>query len=215
MSVSHHLSDETLQDYAAGALSSAMETLVACHLTVCAHCRSRAAHYDQLGGHLLATSDAVDVRGSAADIIARAEASPPLADTPAADAQPGVPKPLGRLLPAPLESLEWRRLAPGIRQFNLSQEPRRNGAFKLLHLSPGVQLSDHTHADRELTYVVTGAYTDEFGCFSAGDIADLDGNHCHKPVVSSDEPCIALIASMAPARYSSVFGRIMQPFVGI
>lgn len=214
MSVNHHLTDETLQDYAAGALSAAMETLVACHLTVCSHCRARADQAEQLGGLLLDDAEPVAVTASASDVLARLGAEASTA-RPEFTIQAGVPRPLARLLPNKLEDLEWRRMAPGIKQFNLSDEPRKNGAFKLLHLAPGVQLSDHTHADRELTFVVRGSYTDEYGCFAAGDIADLDGNHSHKPVVNSDEPCIALIASLAPARYSGVVGRLIQPFVGI
>lgn len=216
MSTSHHLCAETLLDYAAGALSTPMETLVACHLTVCARCREQAELADGLGGAELAHGEVAPMRADAASVLARAARSPaPAADGAASVAQPRVPRPLGRLLPRPLESLEWRRLAPGIKQFNLSSEPRSSGAFKLLHLSPGVVLSGHTHNERELTFLVSGSYQDEIGRFRAGDIADLDGNVVHQPVVDTDEPCIALIATDSPVRYTGVFGRLMQPFVGI
>jgi putative transcriptional regulator len=89
------------------------------------------------------------------------------------------------------------------------------GAFKLLHLAPGVVLSAHSHNDRELTYVVKGSYQDEIGRFKAGDIADLDGEVVHQPVVDTNEPCIALIASYSPVTYQGMLGKIMQPFVGI
>jgi len=110
----------------------------------------------------------------------------------------GVPRPLARILPTDLEQLDWKRIAPGIKQINLSEQHRRNGAFKLLHLAPGVVLSAHSHNDRELTYVVQGSYQDEIGRFKAGDIADLDGEVAHQPVVDTDQPCIALIASESP-----------------
>ncbi len=217
MNVSHHLTDETLQDYACGSLAASMETLVACHLTVCAHCRLRSEAADQVGGVLLASAEKSAMRTSAGDVLAIRAARKPAVD-PQPDAptlQPGIPRPLARLLPKPVSQLDWRRVAPGIKQYDLGSEPRGKGAFKLLHLAPGLVLSDHSHIDRELTYVVQGCYTDEIGTFSTGDIADLDGNHAHRPVVSADAPCIALIATQSPVRYSGFFGRVMQRFVGI
>ena len=157
---------------------------------------------------------------SASDLIARAARTTDTTiageSSPAAfPAVSGVPRPLARLLPTELDSLNWRRIAPGIKRFKLNDQPRREGAFQLLHLDPGVVLSDHSHNDRELTYLVKGSYTDELGRFKEGDIADLDNHATHRPLVDSDEPCIALIATQSPVRYTGVFGKIMQPFVGI
>lgn len=219
MSVSHHLTDETIQDYAAGTLSMPMETLVACHLTVCSRCRARAYMADDIGAVLLNESAPASVTYTAADLLARAAMMPGHAapvSGKAASIVAGVPRPLARLLPTTLESLDWRRIGPGIKQHNLSDQHRKYGAFQLLHLEPGVTLSAHSHNDRELTYLVQGSYTDVSGQFKAGDISDLDGHQEeHQPVVDSDEPCIALIATQSPVNYSGVFGKIMQPFVGI
>lgn len=218
MSVSHHLTDETLQDYAAGSMSASMETLVACHLTVCQRCRERSLFAEKIGGHLFESIDSIDVSLSAAQLLARAETAP-MDHTSAAVAVDqlvsGVPRPLARLLPTGLEELDWKRIAPGIKQHSLTDQHRRHGAFKLLHLAPGVVLSAHSHNDRELTYVVKGSYQDEIGRFKAGDIADLDSGIGHQPVVDTDEPCIALIATDSPVTYTGMFGKIMQPFVGI
>jgi len=217
MSISHHLTDETLQDYAAGSLSDSMETLVACHLTVCQHCRLRSTMADDLGGGFLDLGEAATVTTSVSDLLSRAKDAPISENTLTSEQAPisGVPRPLGRLLPNRLEELDWKRLAPGIKQHNLSNKHRRDGAFKLLHLSPGVVLSAHSHADRELTYVVKGSYLDEIGRFKAGDIADLDNHDAHQPVVDTEEPCIALIATHSPVRFQGMFAKIMQPFVGI
>ncbi len=229
MSVSHHLTDETIHDYATGSLTMPMETLVACHLTVCRQCRARAQMADGVGGGLFDRLEPTPIKVSALELISRSGAA---AESPATDAQDsvlqtstakmgskgavkGVPRPLGRLLPAPLEQLRWRRVAPGIKQFKLDDQHRRHGAFQLLHLAPGAVLSEHSHHDRELTYLVQGSYRDSIGRFQVGDIADLDGSIEHQPVVDSEEPCIALIATQSPVRYSGVIGKIMQPFVGI
>ena len=221
MNVSHHLTDETIQDYAAGSLSMPMETLVACHLTVCGHCRSRASTSDNIGGSLLVEVDPVEMSATASDILKRAAMAPAHGAgsmaPPVVKEVAGIPRPLARLLPeGGMDQLDWRRIAPGIKQHNLSSQHRKHGAFQLLHLEPGVRLSEHSHNDRELTYLVQGSYEDEIGHFQAGDIADLDGHEeAHRPVVNSEVPCIALIATHSPVNYSGVFGKIMQPFVGI
>lgn len=228
MSVSHHLTDETIHDYAAGGLNTPMETLVACHLTVCHQCRRRAGLADNIGGELFDDIEPATVKVSALDLISRAgrlsdaQQAHDLggmsgkATTPEAPRLAGIPRPLSRLLPAPLEELRWRRVAPGIKQFKLHDEHRRHGAFQLLHLAPGAVLSEHSHHDRELTFLVQGSYHDSIGRFQAGDIADLDGSiEHHQPKVDSDVPCIALIATQSPVQYSGMIGKIMQPFVGI
>ncbi|MBX2825957.1 MAG: ChrR family anti-sigma-E factor [Gammaproteobacteria bacterium] len=213
MTISHHLTDETLQDYAAGSFDRSMEVVIACHLTLCPSCRERANLVDAVGGVVLDATEATAPKATAADILKRSDKKP---DAPAlTPAVPGVPRPLGRLLSGSLDDIEWKRLAPGIKQYNLSDRHRKFGAFKLLHLSPGVVLSQHSHQDRELSLVLRGSYQDEIGRFKAGDIADLGDDVIHQPVVDTDEPCIALIATQSPVRYSGMLGRLMQPFIGI
>jgi len=217
VATSHHLSDETLLDYSNGSLTPSMETLVACHLTVCPHCRRRNTLVDEVGGELLADQEPAATKLSAAGLLSRARNEPAISVSkplnPVGDAS--VPRPLGRLLPGPIEALNWRSIAPGIKQFSLSNQHRKDGAFKLLRIEPGVALSQHTHNEQELTYVVRGSYTDELGQFCAGDIADLDNHVEHCPVIDEGEVCIALIATDAPVKYSTMIGKIMQPFVGI
>ena len=66
-----------------------------------------------------------------------------------------------------------------------------------------------------MTLILQGAYSDDFGTFSKGDVADLDDHVEHQPYVVSHEDCICLIATEAPTRFKSIAGKIMQPFVGI
>ncbi len=214
MKISHHLSDETLQNYTAGALDQSMEVVIACHLTYCPSCRDRADQLDATGGALLEATEPATVRASAKELLLRAERNPSAAPTEEPTVN-DVPRPLARLLPESLDSLDWKRVAPGIKQYNLSDKHRKFGAFKLLHLAPGVVLSQHSHNDKELTLVLKGSYQDEIGRFKAGDVADLDDDVIHQPVVDTQEPCIALIATQSPVRFSGVVGRLMQPFVGI
>lgn len=215
--LSHHVTDETLQDYASGLLNAPMETLIACHLTLCPDCRQRSMLADAIGGLSLNDEAITPVSASAQDILALDKTSAvlkPAAMTPLASGA-GVPNPLARLLPGPLHELPWKSFGPGMKQYNLGTLPRKEGAFKLLSLDPGSRMSKHTHKHRELTFIVSGSYSDELGHFKAGDISDLSADHHHAPHVVSDIPCISLIATDAPVKFDGLFGKIVQPFVGI
>lgn len=215
--LSHHLTDETLQDYAAGVLNAPMETLIACHLTLCPDCRHRSTVADAIGGQSLSDELETSMTVSAEDILAMDKTSAPFEIKHPAPItnNMGVPNPLARLLPAPIGELPWKSFGPGLKQYNLGSQPRKEGAFKLLSLAPGSRMSKHTHQHRELTFIVSGSYSDEMGQFKAGDIADLSADHHHQPHVDSEQPCICLIATDAPVKFDGLFGKIVQPFVGI
>jgi len=217
MMPSHHLTDETLQEYASGALNVSMETLIACHLTICSSCRQKANLADAIGGVSLSDQDAVAMKGCASDVLAMDKSTPvqtqAFAHTDGLEA--GIPRPLARALPGPIMELPWKSFGPGMKQYNLGSQPRKEGAFKLLSLDPGLRMSKHSHGHRELTFIVSGSYSDDMGHFNAGDIADLSEDHHHSPLVDSDVPCICLIATDAPVKFDGLFGKIIQPFVGI
>lgn len=105
--------------------------------------------------------------------------------------------------------LRWHFLAPGVRHIR-ARVPE--GRLFLLKLAPGVRLPEHGHGCNELTLVLRGAYTDRFGEFRAGDIADLDMDAEHQPTITSDEPCITLAATDAPIRIKNRGLRLLQPW---
>lgn len=108
--------------------------------------------------------------------------------------------------------LRWRFLAPGVRMANAEVS---QGRLFLLKLSPGVRMPEHGHGSSELSLVLRGAYTDRFGIFRAGDIADLDSEVEHQPIVSGDDICITLGATDAPIRFKSWGLRLLQPWFGM
>jgi len=180
-------------------------------------CRNRAELADAIGGLSLIDEAIAPMHASAEDVLAldkTTTANDSIAQTPVASGI-GVPIPLARLLPGPLHELPWKSFGPGMKQFNLGSQPRKEGAFKLLSLEPGSRMSKHSHQHRELTFIVSGSYADEMGQFKAGDIADLSADHHHRPFVDSDVPCISLIATDAPVKFEGLFAKIVQPFVGI
>ena len=231
MNITHHLTDETLLQYASGNLNEALEVVVASHLTLCPHCRQRSDVADEVGGQLLCGAQSTSVALSASQILDQARAgssSDPDASTAieipslVATSRPDtaglttdVPRPLARKLPADLDALPWKFMAKGIKQYNLGNERYAAGAFKLLKLEPGVKLIEHSHSGLELTLVLKGSYTDSTGQFRKGDVADHGTDVTHCPVIDDHETCIALVATESPANYTGLMGKIMQPLIGI
>ena len=111
---------------------------------------------------------------------------------------------------ATLSGVRWRFLAPGVQHVR-ARVPE--GRLFLLKLAPGIRLLEHGHGRNELSLILRGAYTDHLGVFRAGDVADLDSDVEHQPVITSAEPCITLGATDAPMRIKSRGLRLLQPWL--
>lgn len=220
----HHASDALLLTYAAGALPSGLALAVAAHAALCADCAHRAAVAEEIGGSLL---DRIEPAALCPDALGRTfgrieapgapPAPPSVPPTARRDGSPhlaGLPGPL-RAAVDTLPDARWRRLAPGIRQIDLMPGARGGGSSRLFRISPGTTLPHHGHKGIELTLILQGSFIDEIGRFQIGDLAELEDDVVHQPIVDSAEDCICLIATEAPLRFSSLMGRLMQPLFGL
>lgn len=214
MNIKHHLDEATLLSYTAGSMTNSMALVVACHLSVCETCRAKAAQMEAIGGALLTELPSIQMSENALEKALAALDSDPqesaFREKPVNNEN--VPQPLAEYIDAPLGEIEWKRLGPGIGYIDLPTQG--TGVSKLLRIDPGKSVLPHTHQGNELTMVLTGSFSDEVGRFSAGDVADLDDEIAHQPLVDSQEPCICLIATDAPLKFNSLLGRIIQPITG-
>ena len=216
MKPNHHPDDATLLSYAAGGLPGDARVLIDCHLQACPHCRQTILDAESIGGALLETAaprPAADRMRN--DMLARLEGVPPdtvPGPTTGTTAQGALPGPLQRLLGDDLEQLKWSPLVPGVSQHRIDFP---DGNMRLLNISPGTCLPNHSHRGSELTLVLKGSYSDEIGQFCAGDVADLDPDVEHQPIVDSSEPCISLVVLDAPLKFRGIVPRLLQPFFGI
>ena len=78
-----------------------------------------------------------------------------------------------------------------------------------------MSMLEHGHGGEELTLVLQGAFRDKVGRFARGDIADLDEDTEHCPIIEVGETCICLYATEAPSHFKTFLGRLLQPFLGI
>ena len=220
MRINHHLSPATLTSFAANRLPAALSVVAESHIAWCGECR-------RLLMNAKSGSVAADVETSQAAVPENAAKRTQtltqsrqkrqfLSAAAAEKPGPGLPSPLLRLLGAcELGNLGWRRVLPGLSIHELAPSGQRRGRLRLVRLDPGKALPEHAHTGSELTMVLRGSYSDEFGRFSIGDVAEMERRRSHRPVAEKHEPCVCLVAEEAPAMLRSVFARLLRPLIGL
>lgn len=218
----HHLDSATLVSHAAGALSPAMAAVAATHLDTCAHCRRLLTQAEHVGGALLLQQQPPAASPREAqlreDILGRLrEPLPPRPSEPlplpAHPSTETLPRPLQPYFGRTWKALRWRWVAPGV---HMIRAPHiASDTLVLLKIAPGKSLPLHSHEGSELTQILQGAYDDALGHFGPGDMADLDSEIEHQPIVSPGVPCICVAALDGPLKFNGWLARRMQPMVGL
>ncbi len=216
MKPNHHLDDSTLLAYAAGTLDEAFWVVAAAHVAVCPACRDAVRAAEAVGGELLDGAGNMAVSEDCRSKTFAALEHAALHRVPVAAPRSSLPRVLAPLLSVTsLADLAWKRKAPGVAIFDVKLPASAKGQLKLLRIGAGRAMPEHGHGGEEITMVLKGAYVDHMGRFAAGDVADLDEEIEHRPVVELDGDCICLVATERPTRFKSFAARLMQPFVGI
>ena len=226
MNPRHHLDPATVLAHAAGAIAPEAAAIVAIHLEACGECRRAVARAERIGGlllehqHVHAAAEAQCER-LRAGILERLDREPAAAaTTPWREATPE-PDPDPDRLPTPLHpyfgsrysGLRWRWMGPG-RHFIRVRGPS-GGTLLMLRIAPGKRMPAHGHGGSEITQILRGAYQDSLGCFAAGDVADLDADTEHQPVILPGAACVCVAALDAPLRFPGWLARALQPVFGI
>ncbi len=222
---SHHPGDTLLIDYAGGALCEGASLAVATHLAFCPACRHEVAEMEAIGGALLDELEPEPLsNGCLEALMARLDHERPAPCRPAPrDAAPKPPAEQSRY-PEPLRSYlrgrldrdgrigegGWRFLQPGMRCMDLLSGP--NGTTRLIRMKGGVGVPTHTHGGIELTVVLEGGFSDEFGAFLPGDLAIGDPSLIHRPV-SDPEGCLCLATTIGGLRLTGPVGRLFNRFI--
>ena len=211
LSISHHPDDATLMAYAAATLAEPLAAVVAAHVSLCPRCRAETADLERLGAALMLGSPR---RSGEAPLEARHRAVDPLPALarPRVSRDERLPAPIAAAYQLSMEQIPWRRLGPGVWHHRLALREADEGDLRLLRLGAGRTMPDHGHGGAEITLVLEGSYSDVTGEYRGGDVQDVDEDIEHQPIVGKDRDCICLIASVQPARFKSLIGRITQPW---
>jgi putative transcriptional regulator len=217
VTITHHLDDATILAFAAGTLGEAHGYAVATHLAYCKTCRDATREAESLGGELLMAEPAAAVTDTCrAATLASLDFKIAAPARTVAQHHSKLPAVLLKLLNnSELTELKWKAKAPGVATFQIPLSGSGKTRLQLLRIGPGRKMPEHSHGGEELTVMLQGSYSDHTGRYRVGDVADLDEEIEHQPVVDSDMDCICLVATEAPTRFTSFWARLAQPFVGI
>ena len=219
--VSHHLDEATIMRYAAGDLDEAFTVIVAAHIAMCDQCRQAVHDAEELAGGLLDVAETEAVSEDAfANLMAAIDEKPELASNvhpfPKRNTISGdVPFPLQRLIGSELDQIQWKKVAPGISKHAIDLGGDSSSSLFMLNIAEGHAVPEHGHGGMEMTLILSGSYTDRFGQFAKGDIADLDEHEEHQPIVDAGAPCICIVATEKPTKFKGIVERLLQPIIGI
>lgn len=227
MTITHHISDELLLDYANGALEEGWSLAVATHLAMCPSCRKRLAVMEAAGGALLETieapvpstpSEETSWEAMRALLERRKAQMEPVGTTistaPRKTGEFHFPEPLRTYVGADFEHVRWRALGLGAYHYKI-KTANRDISVRLLRIPAGKPVPEHTHGGRELTLVLKGSFSDANGRFGPGDFEETDETVDHQPIADPGEDCICLAVTDAPLKFKSRIVRIIQPLLGI
>ena len=213
----HHPHSDTILAYATGSVEESFSLLIAAHAERCHTCGRAIAEAESLAGSMLDALPSAAMSGNSFERLW--ESAEKQGGTERGSRRPhtesDLPTVLTHLLPDGLSGIQWVFWVPGIHQYRLKDVQSGAGSVRLLRIGPGVVIPEHIHAGSELTLILSGNYSDQTGHFGPGDLADLDDSVRHRPVVDSGQPCICLVATDQPLRFSKVLNRMMQPLLGI
>ena len=200
--------EELFFNYATGRLAEAPALLVATHLALKPAARAEVVVFETLGGSLL---EEVAPAALSSDLLTRtlARLEEPRAAPAAKEASGALPAPLRALAPQGLEKLAWRRVKRGLRDCRL---PLAGGTLRLMELAAGTRVPRHSHRGLELTLVLQGAYHDGLARYERGDLQIADSKIDHRPAAEPGSPCLCLVVTDQPVRFTGPVGKLLNPF---
>lgn len=211
----HHPTDDQLIEFTAGTLPMSRSLCISAHLEFCPACRQRMATMQQLGSLQLETLKpqkiSTDLKSQVLQAIRK----------PAPDIQPEtavkssvhrIPKCLNKWVPENFDNLDWSAITPSVSITELTTEGSGAKAA-LVKVKAGGKMAHHSHTGDEVTVILQGSYSDEDGCYTAGDFIFRDSDHKHKPIAAKDQDCICLIALDGPVQLTGWLSRLLNPLL--
>lgn len=203
----HHPSLDLLLSVAAGQQTAGVQQVVLAHAALCPECREHLAQLESLGGAILDDEPGEALAPGALErTLAAIDADAKRSVAPLPDWLNAVPAAVSDLV-ADIA----RTTSPGAPSLNLMHAISTNReTIELVRIEPGTAIPTHAHEGIEYTLVLTGAFRDEQGVFTQGDLAITDARHTHRPVAEPGETCIALIVTTAALRFKGPLGLLQR-----
>tara|TARA_R110002072_G_scaffold136124_2_gene278254 strand:- start:243676 stop:244383 length:708 start_codon:yes stop_codon:yes gene_type:complete len=225
--VSFHPDSKFLTDFAAGSLPLSEAVCVAAHLEFCAKCRSHVQQLSDLGAQIMARLEPVQTEQPAdegfdqlmqkidADALNPADvasAEPAADSTPQSAAPSFLPRVVQKLAQGSLQDLDWVQLGKSLRiaPVNIGKGNRETSIYDI---KAGGRMPEHEHRGEEITVLLKGSFSDAEGKYVRGDFVVRHAGERHQPTATLDTDCICLVSLEQPVRPSSIWYRLLEPFV--
>ena len=213
MSASHHPPEDLLLGYASGTLDEASSVLIATHLALCPACRKGVSHAEAVGGELIEELAPASLGSSALSAaMARLDDAPAAVVARPASTDSLLPRPLRDYVQGNVADVKWRWKGVGVHYAPLLTDPSGN-KLGLLRVAAGTRVAHHGHANDELTLVLSGGYSSEFGGFARGDVEFADDSIVHQPVADADGPCLCLVITRGALKPTGLVAGLLMPFL--
>lgn len=214
----YHPDTSLLEQHAAGSLPLAYSLCVSVHACFCPQCRRAITSLQGLGAVLMEQLPPQDVAAGTFERVMAAIDQ--FSDMQHDEANTGrheaaasaVPVPLRGLIPEGYEQLHWSRLLPSLKVARLDLgDPRYSVA--LHQINAGGKVATHDHRGEEITLVLNGSFSDEFGVYTDGDFLLRVPNEVHRPRATENESCMCLTVQEAPVKFTGLFTRLINPLL--
>jgi putative transcriptional regulator len=221
MTPQHHVPEDALCEFTAGAASEPAALAIACHVALCAECATRARALEATAGNILDAQPGADLAPGALEaVLARLDAAPeskhvavaPVPAPPPFLANAGLPVPLLRALAAGKPAADWRMVIPGVRAIDIPIDPSAgapDASARVISFKGGVTIPLHDHGGPEHIVVFTGALEEEGRRFARGDISIRSPGERHEQRAAAGEPCISLVINEGKLRPLTLRGRLL------
>ena len=210
------LLESLLIDYANGTLPLSLEVLVETHISMNPTSAKSIRMLLQIGGALIENSEPVSLsEGSFEKLMAEIDAT----DNSFGDTDKIVSND-NNLLPLPLRNYtqdlnspkSWKRIGIGLSEQTIDFGDEF-GSAKLYKIASGCSVPSHSHDGNEVTLVLSGGFTDEYGTYGPGDISIQETGAVHKPVADDDGECIVLAVNEGPIVLTGPVGRLLNMLI--
>lgn len=211
MKITHHVPEELLAKFAAGALNEAERLVVAVHVSRCPHCARLVGAIEHLAGEAIAEGEPMPLADGAFEaVMARIDSTSPAASGAPARRDPDEDLP-DILRRCRIGKRRW--VAPGVSLRPILLPERGASRAFLLQSAPGTRMLEHSHTGNELTCVLKGSFSHDGGDFRPGDFDYGDDSVDHQPLVGGEVPCLCVVAMTGDLRMNGLLGRLIGPFV--
>ena len=209
------LVESLLIDYASGSLPLALEVLVESHISMNPSSARSIRMLLQIGGALMENSEPISMsEGSFEKLMDEIDAGQEedIVKNTVSNDNDKLPLPLRNYISETNFSKNWRRIGIGLSEQTVDFGDEF-GSAKLYRIAPGCGVPSHSHDGNEVSLVLAGGFTDEYGSYGPGDISIQETGAVHKPVADADGECIVLAVNEGPIVLTGPVGRLLNMLI--